>query len=169
MTVPGSFASFDEFYRSQIRRLVYFFSKRVGRDEANDLAQEAFTGMLRCGAFERVENPEAYLFRTAHNLVFSQARRKKRRPSVVVHFDDERDAPTLPEQERLIEASELRRIFRRTLRAMPRRTRRIFLMHRLRGMSYRAIAERLSIGEKSVEYHMMCALARCRRAISTRI
>ena len=63
-----------------------------------------------------------------------------------------------------IEAVELRRIFRRTLRAMPRRTRRVFLMHRLRGMTYRQISERLGIGEKGVEYHMMRALARCRRA-----
>lgn len=37
-------------------------------------------------------------------------------------------------------------------------------MHRLKGMSYRAIAEQLGISEKGVDYHMMRALVRCRRA-----
>lgn len=74
MTSTGSFASFDEFYRSQNRRLFHYFRRRVGREEAPDLVQQAFTGMLRCGAFERVENPEAYLFRAARNLVINQAR-----------------------------------------------------------------------------------------------
>lgn len=164
MTSTAPFASFDEFYRSQNRRLFHYFRRRVGREEAPDLVQQAFAGMLRCGAFERVENPEAYLFRSARNLVINQAREKKRRPRVVYSFDDERDCLVLPEQEQGIEAAELRRIFRRTLRAMPRRTRRVFLMHRLRGMTYRQISERLGIGEKGVEYHMMRALARCRRA-----
>lgn len=168
MTAPCSVASFDAFYRSQNRRLFHYFRKRVGRDAAPDLVQEAFTRMLRCGAFERVENPQAYLTRTAHNLVIERARRRMRRPSIFYPFDEERDAPVLPEQERRIEATELRRIFRKALLAMPRRTRRIFLMHRLRGMSYREIAEQLGIGDKGVEYHMMRALARCRRAVTAR-
>lgn len=166
MTITGSFTSFDEFYRSQNRRLFHYFRRRVGREEAPDLVQQAFTGMLRCGAFERVENPEAYLFRTAHNLVINAARQKTRRPSVVFAFDDERDAPALPQQEQQIEAAELRRVFRRALRGMPRRTRRIFLMHRLRGLSYREIAEHLAISEKGVDYHMMRALARLRKVVA---
>lgn len=164
MTAPGSVASFDAFYRSQNRRLFHYFRKKVGRDAASDLVQEAFTRMLRSGAFERVENPQAYLTRTAHNLVIEFARRRMRRPSDVCMFDEERDAPVLPQQEQRIEAAELRRIFRRALRAMPRRTRRIFLMHRLRGMTYKEIAEKLGIGDKAVQYHMMRALARCRKA-----
>lgn len=164
MTSLGSLASFDEFYRSQNRRLFHYFRRRVGRDAATDLVQEAFTRMLRCGAFERVENPQAYLFRTAHNLIINQARQRMRRPSVVYPFDEERDAHVQPAQEQQIEAAELRRIFRQALRAMPRRTRRVFLMHRLRGMTYGEIANQLGIGDKGVEYHMMRALARCRKA-----
>ena len=57
MTAPGSFTSFDEFYRSQNVRLFHFFRRKVGREAAPDLVQEAFTKMLHCGAFERVENP----------------------------------------------------------------------------------------------------------------
>jgi len=75
-----------------------------------------------------------------------------------------RDAPLCPKQEWGIEARELRAAYRRALLALPRRTRRIFLMHRLKGMSYREISEKLGVGDKGVEYHMMRALDRCRRA-----
>lgn len=168
MTAPAPTAAFDAFYRAEHTRLLRYFRKRVGRDAAPDLVQEAFTRMLRCGAFERVENPQAYLTRTAHNLLIERARHWQRKQSPLCPFDEGRDAAVPPEQEWRIEAAELRRVYRRVLRAMPRRTRRIFLMHRLRGMSYREIAEKLGIGDKAVEYHMMRALARCRRAAAAR-
>src|SRR3546814_17352261 len=79
MTAPGSFTSFDEFYRSQNVRLFHFFRRKVGREAAPDLVQEAFTRMLRCGAFERVENPQAYLTRTARNLLIERHRRSEER------------------------------------------------------------------------------------------
>jgi RNA polymerase sigma-70 factor (ECF subfamily) len=166
MTAPPSFTSFDEFYRFENRQLFHFFRRRVGREEASDLTQEAFTRMLRTGAFERVENPRAYLFRAARNLVIERARQRKRKESGVFEFDEKRDAPAGPEQALAIEALDLRRGLRRAILALPRRTRRIFLMHRLRRQTYREIAEEIGIREQGVEYHMMRALARCRKAIA---
>ncbi|MDT7530583.1 sigma-70 family RNA polymerase sigma factor [Sphingopyxis sp. SE2] len=166
MTTPGPFASFDQFYRLENRRLFHFFRRRVGREEASDLTQEAFTRMLRTGAFERVENPRAYLFRAAHNLVIERARQNERKGKGLFPFDEGRDAPAGPEQMLAMEASDLRRGLRRVLLAMPRRTRRIFLMHRLRRQTYREIAEEIGIREQGVEYHMMRALARCRKAVA---
>ncbi len=166
MTAPASFTSFDEFYRCENKPLFHFFRRRVGREEASDLTQEAFTRMLRTGAFERVENPRAYLFRAARNLVIDRARRGRRKESGLFPFDEKRDAPAGPEQALAIEASDLRHGLRRAILAMPARTRRIFLMHRLRRQTYREIAEEIGIGEQGVEYHMMRALARCRKAVS---
>ncbi|MGB7411090.1 MAG: sigma-70 family RNA polymerase sigma factor [Sphingopyxis granuli] len=166
MTAPDPFTSFEEFYRSENRHLFHFFRRRVGREEAFDLAQEAFTRMLRTGAFERVDNPRAYLFRAAHNLVIERARQRKRKGTGLFPFDEERDAPAGPEQTLAMEATDLRRGLRRALLAMPRRTRRIFLMHRLRRQTYREIAAEIGIREQGVEYHMMRALSRCRKAVA---
>lgn len=164
MIVPGSAVSFDTFYRSQHDRLFHFFRRKIGREAAPDLVQEAFTRMLRSGALERVENPQAYLNRTAQNLLIERARTWRRRHCMLCPLDEARDAAVPPEQEWHVEAAELRRAYRRVLLAMPRRTRRIFLMHRLKGMTYRDIAERLGIRNKTVEKHMGRALARCRKA-----
>lgn len=165
MTAAGPYPTFDAFYRAQHDRMFHFFRRKVGRDEAPDLVQEAFTCVLRSGAFDRLENPNGYLTRTARNLVINRARTWHRKECMLYPLDEARDSPLLPDQEWKIEGRELRAAYRRSLLALPRRTRRIFLMHRLKGMSYRAIAERLSVGEKCIEYHMMRALARCRRIV----
>lgn len=122
--------------------------------------------MLRSGQFERIDNPSAYLTRTARNLLIERARRRMRENSVMFPLDEGRDVPVAPEQTWQIEATDLQRVYRRTLRAMPPRTRRIFLMHRLRHMTYVDIAAQIGIGESGVEYHMARALARCRKAFT---
>ncbi len=168
MTAPCAMVSFDAFYRSENARLLRFFRKRVGSELALDLVQDAFTRVLRSGAFERVDNPQAYLTRTARNLLIERARRRISECSVIVPFDEGRDAPVTAQQTWQIEEADLRRIYRQALLAMPKRTRRIFLMHRLLGKTYSDIAVRFDIGESGVEYHMARALARCREAVADR-
>ena len=120
--------------------------------------------LLHSGALERIETPGAYLMRSARNLLIDRARRKMRAQGISCPFDDGRDAPVPPDQAWRIEEADARRVYRRAVLAMPRRTRRIFLMHRLTDKTYREIAEELRIADKSVDYHMMRALAQCRRA-----
>ena len=158
-------ASFDAFYRSQHVRLFHYFRRKVGREAAPDLVQEAFTRMFRSGAFERVEHPHSYLTRTAHNLLIERARTWHRKYCMLYPLDEARDAALLPEQELGLEAAPLKRALRRALLAMPRRTRRVFLMNRLRQQTYREIADELGISPKTVEHHIARALARLRRRL----
>lgn len=164
MTAPDPTATFEAFYRNQSPRLLRYFRKRVGRDAAPDLVQETFTRLLRNGAFDRLDNPAAYLSRCAHNLLIEGARRKRREQAVFCPFDEDRDAAVAPEQTLRLDEVDARRFYQRALDALPPRTQRIFLMHRLQCMTYREIAEELGVSDKAVDYHMMRALARCRRA-----
>jgi RNA polymerase sigma-70 factor (ECF subfamily) len=161
-------ATFEALYRAEHGRLLRYFRKRVGPSMAPDLVQEVFMRLFRNGALERVENPRAYLSRAAHNLLIEWARRRMREQCFFYPLDEGRDAPVRPEQTWRIEERDLRRVYRQALRAMPPKTRRIFLMHRLRHLTYREIADQIGIGDKAVEYHMTRALARCRSAIATR-
>lgn len=167
MIGPGSTTSFEAFYRSQNRPLFQFFRHRAGRDEATDLVQEVFARMLCADVFERLENPRAYMFSAARNLLIERSRREARNAARLFPVGVERDTPVCPQQAWSIEAADLRRTLRRTILGMPRRTRRIFLMHRLRSQTYREIANEVGIGEQGVEYHMMRALARCRTAVAS--
>lgn len=158
---------FAAFYRAEQVRLFHYFRRKVGRDDASDLVQEAFTRMFRSGAYGYIENPRAYLTRTAHNLLIERARTWHRKQCMLCPLDEARDAAVLPEQELGLEAAPLRQAFRKALLKMPRRTRRIFLMSRLRRQTYVAIAEELRLSPKTVEHHVARALVRLRR-VATR-
>ena len=167
MTPSEADAAFQQLYRAEHGRLLRYFSRKLGPDEAPDLTQEVFIRLLRSGAFERIETPGAYLMRSARNLLIDRARRKMRAQAISCPFDDGRDAPIPPEQAWRIEEVDARRIYRKAVLAMSRQTRRIFLMHRLTDKTYCEIAEELGIADKSVEYHMMRALAQCRRVMTS--
>ena len=165
---PGSpAASFEAFYRAEHARVYGYFRRKAGHDDAPDLTQEAFMRLYGSGKFADLEYPRAYLTRIAHNIWLNRIRQQKRR-GILYPFDEASDAPTPPEQERRFEARDLRRAYWRALRPLSRKTRRIFLMHRLRGMTYQGIAEELRISSKAVEKRIGRALARCRRVDALR-
>jgi RNA polymerase sigma-70 factor (ECF subfamily) len=166
MTVPGTAVSFDAFYRAEHPRVLGYFRRKAGREAAPDLAQEVFTRLLRSGAFERADCPQAYLSRIARNLLIDRSRRKKSSPTTCYQFDDARDAASCADQSWRIEAADLSHLYRRTVRGMPPKTRRVFLMRRVRRMSYKEIAAALGITVATVDYHLVRALAQCRAAIA---
>lgn len=170
MTPREPAAAFAAIYRAEHGRLLRYLRRRVGPDEAPDLAHEAFARLLGCEQFERIENPAAYLSRITRNMLINRARKQKRRAFLAYYpLDEDRDAPARPEQEWRIEARDLARLYRQTVRAMPPKTRTVFLMHRFRRLTYREIAEQIGISVATVEYHMMRALALCRAAVAAQL
>lgn len=167
MTAPEPAVNFETIYRTQHRRLLRYLRRRVGPDEAPDLMQEAFARLFGCSAPEEIENPAAYLSRITRNMLIDRVRRKmKRERPVILPFDEERSASVRAEQTWRIEAMGLQRLYRRTVRAMPPKTRRVFVMHRVRRLTYREIAAELGVCVQTVEYHMARALALCRAAVA---
>lgn len=69
----------------------------------------------------------------------------------------------MPQQ---LDDAEIRRRLERAMRRVPRRTREVFLAHRLDGMSYREIAERTGLSVREVERHMMRAIIAMDRALN---
>lgn len=166
MTLHTPVATFQPMLLAEHARLLQYFNRRVGRDAAPDMVQEVFARMFGTGTLGRIDNPPAYLSRIARNLLIDRARHKKRDCTIVFPFDEGRDAASRAEQTWRIEAADLLRLYRQTVRAMPPKTRRVFVMHRLRRMTYKQIAEHIGISIATVEYHMMRALALCRAAIA---
>lgn len=166
MTLHHPMAAFHAALPAEHARLLRYFNRRVGREAAPDLVQEVFARMFASGAFERIENPPAYLTRIARNLLIDRARRKRRDGTIYFPLDENRDAASRAEQTWRIEAADLFRLYRKAVRAMPPKTRRVFVLHRLRRMTYKQIAEQIGISVATVEYHMMRALTFCRAAVA---
>lgn len=166
MTLHTPMAMFHAKLPAEHARLLRYFNRRVGRDAAPDLVQEVFARMFSSGALDRIDNPPAYLTRIARNLLIDRSRQKTRDCTIFFPLDENRDAASRAEQTWRIEAADLLRFYRKAVRAMPRKTRRAFVMHRLRRMTYKQIAGDIGISVATVEYHMMRALVLCRAAIA---
>ena len=166
MTLHHPMAAFQAALPAEHTRLLRYFNRRVGRNAAPDLVQEVFARMFGSGALDRIENPGAYLTTIARNLLIDRARRKKRDCPVFFLLDEDRDGVSRAEQTWRIEAIDLLRLYRKAVRSMPPKTRRVFLMHRLRRLTYKQIAEQVGISIATVEYHLMRALTLCRAAVA---
>lgn len=132
------------------------------RAEAEDLIQEAFLKMQEyCRNGGEIEQPEAFLVRTALRLSINARRDQHRDLYVKENVDDlTLILDTNPSPDEVIAAEQCLKRMSVALDAVSRRTRDVFFMHRLDGLSYSQIAGRLGISVSAIEKHIASALAR---------
>ncbi|MGX5728648.1 RNA polymerase sigma factor [Metapseudomonas otitidis] len=127
---------------------------------AADLVQESFLRLAEQRGKDAIDNGPAYLYRTAHNLLVDHVRQQARRrtdlvPQEALHEIVE-DAPPLDEQ---AAAEQHRQRLREALAELPPRTREIFRLNRLHGLTHAEVARQLDISDSSVQKHLAKALA----------
>jgi RNA polymerase sigma-70 factor (ECF subfamily) len=141
----------DRAYWSKLLKLVMRHTR--GRGDAEDLLHSAYIRLEQYRAGHAVDNPSAFLLRTASNIAIDIHRHERLWAPDDVNQDVQRpdDAPL---QDEVIAArARLARVKEGLARLTPR-TREIFLMHRLQGMKYREIAIHLGISQSAVEKHI---------------
>ncbi len=146
--------------------LLRFLTARLGdAAAADDIYQELFV-RLRAGALPNdLSNPKGYLFRMAHNLANETTRARRRQ---VARDADWTDATTqrmgantvsdAAAADDALAAKERLASVMRALESLPLKSREIFMMCRVQGLSHRDIADRMRISTKTVEKHMTAAL-----------
>jgi RNA polymerase sigma-70 factor (ECF subfamily) len=129
--------------------------------ESEDLIQEAFLRMQEyCEKGGEVRRPEGFLVRTVLRLAANATRDAHQDmycDQAVENFTEILDTRPLPDE--VVAAEECLERMREALDAVNRRTREIFFMQRLDGLSYAQIAQRMGISISAVEKHMASALS----------
>ena len=129
------------------------------RDEIDDLMQDAVVRLLEFTEQEvGVREPEAVLVRTVQRLAMNHDRDS--------HADLYADQPVEklglvdfgPGPEEVLAGEQCLEEMRTTLDAVNRRTREVFFMHRLHGLRYAQIAERMQMPVSTVEKHIARAM-----------
>jgi RNA polymerase sigma-70 factor (ECF subfamily) len=150
----------DALYRAHRKELWAFLLRRVRRpDVAADLLQEIFLRLAEQPAGLGVANMRAYLYRTAQNLATDHFRREERRQTFPTPIEElaelPEDAPSLEQA-----AADRQRLeaMRRIVAELPPRTRQVFELNRIDGLTYEETARRLGISESSVQKHLAQAL-----------
>lgn len=165
---PGG--QLDQLFRSQGPRLLRFLARRaIGRTDADDLIQECFLRLARrMSGPAAPHNPEAYLRVIASNLLRDRARSKALRGEHLHEpLDEERTADTGADQQQRLELRERLGQYEAALARLRPKTREIFLLHRIDGLTYGQIAAKTGLSQSGVEKHMMKAIAHLDRHLET--
>ncbi len=131
-----------------------------GRQEAEVILQETYIKLLRLQDLRPLqENPRAYLFTVATNLVRDSLRSHLRRKTDQHDSFDEHDhaSVTVSPQGSAEWQQSLQQLKQALLKLKPV-TRKVFLLSRFEEMTYPEVAAALSISTRSVERHMSTAL-----------
>lgn len=153
----GDEAAFDSVYRAYFKGLCSFAAQYVSYEEAYELVQgtmlwlwekrsSLIPGMsLKSLLFTIVKNKA--LNSISHNYVQDRIHR-----AIIEKYDSRLSDPDLYLE------NELFALFAEALDKLPERTRVIFEMNRMDGMTHVQIAEQLNITRHTVNYHITTAL-----------
>lgn len=155
-----------ELFERNKRGLLDYLTRKVGREAAPDLLQDAFVRVLRHDKIDTIVDPGAFLHTTALNLTRDFSRRRETEAKYLVPgaFDDDHPARDAPPDEQL-DAKQKARCLLAAVEALPPKCRQVFIMRRFEDLSQDEISDRLGISRNMVEKHLRLALERCRAAL----
>ena len=137
----------------------------INRDDAEDILQEAYLRFMERKADIAIANREAYLARSATNIAIDRMRhRRVRLGSGFIAVELNAVVDDQPLQDEILASRARLHQTREALDRLPKRTRVIFLKHRLNGMKYREIATELGISVSAVEKHIAKAIVALTRS-----
>ena len=156
----GSRRAYEPLVRRYARWAEAYAFRRVGdRDEARDLAQEAFARAFHAMPRFRLGRPFLPWFLTIlDNVCCSYLRR--RRPEIGL------DRAPEPASDGGMRSIDQRLLLERGLEGLSEEQRRVVLMHDLEGYIHREVAERLGIPEGTAMSRLHAARRRLRRFLA---
>lgn len=154
---------FKRLYRDNVARIAGALRKRFGDGppDPDDISHLAFQKLLERKNANEVRNPEAFLWRTARNLVLNE----KKRDHVRARYDFEVEHLFFAsggdsfDPERLVSAKEQITLMRQVIAEMPEKRQTCFILHRIDGLSVSEVARQLTLSRTAVTKHLARAFA----------
>jgi len=152
-------------YLEKRTQLLRFFTARTGSEaEAQDIVQEIF---LRIEGVDSasVANAGAYFYKLGSNILLDRVRARRRAraredayAATRSDLTPEGPADDVPSPEAVWAARRRLERVMSVVDAFPTQRRRVFVMHKIEGLSYSEVAEALGVSKSAVEKHMIAAL-----------
>ncbi len=138
------------------------------KEDAQDIAQEAYLRLLRVERKKIIEKPESYMFRIATNLANEFAMQRRGAP-VIIDIDETTDAQIIGDgdafEKSLDHRAELRRL-EAVLGNMPPAYRAVLILSKRDGLSRAEISRELGLSVHTVKKYLARAAAWCREEMS---
>lgn len=161
----GDRQAFDEIYKEFSPRLYNFILSIVGTSsDSQDILQNVFIKVWEKRADLIVEkNFEAYIYTIARHHVYNHLRAKLYTHLVPADGVELADNSSI---EQSIFQKDVTLYFKDIINRLPEKRREIFIMNKFQDMSYKEIAEKLSISENTVDTQLRRAMAFLKSKIS---
>lgn len=136
----------------------------AGPPDPDDVVQAVFE---KCASLDssQIDNPKAFLIRTARNYVLDQRRRQAVRSSYTQSVQSEGKPHDDFDGERVLTAKQRWAVLEDAIRALDSRHQEMLIMNRIHGLSYADIARRKSCSPTLVKTVVARALVACERAL----
>ena len=162
----GNMLAFDALYKKYSARIYKFaFSILKLPEEAENIVQDVFLNLwINRDKVDRVSSVRYYVFSIAYHSSISVIRKRLKESK----FLDEllrqqeltQESPALQAEYR-----ELEEKLNAVVNALPSRQKEVYLLHRVEGLKYAEIAQRLNISVNTIENHMSRALRTIRERL----
>jgi RNA polymerase sigma factor (sigma-70 family) len=162
---PASSALVERLFREHNEALIRFLRPRLrSQHEAREVAQEAYVRLLSLDKPGAVSYLRAFLFKTAANIAVDRIRHEETqaRTAQAPLFHEFIDART---PERQVAARQAVQRLERLISAMPTKCRQAFLLNRVEGKDFAAIAMEMGLSERMVRTYVVRALLYCRERL----
>lgn len=152
-----------DLYTDNIARLIGALRKRFGDGppDPSDVAQQAFQKLIERSDRPKIRNLEAFLWRTARNIMLKH----KRSADVRSHRDFELEQIFFTpgganlDPERVVSANEQLLLIQDIMKKMPLKRRSAFVLHRMDGLNVSETARRMKLSRTAVVKHLARAFA----------
>ena len=149
--------------RERFRLTSYFRRAVANSSEAADLFQTLWMRVAASLTNRQILDPEAYIWRSAANLVRDRSKMAARR-SASRHDPLEDHHLAGPSLESQLEARDMLRLVEAAMLELRPRTREVFMAVRVDGMTYAEVRAQTGYSSKIIEKEMARALAHLNRA-----
>ena len=134
----------------------------VGRNDVEDILQEAFVRSFEAEGRQTIHDARAFLMRTARNLALDHVSRAAYRTTGPLELAGEEhciDAAAPPDAQ--VDAERRFLQFCQAVGGLPEQCRRVFVLHKVYGMSHEEIASKLGIAPSTIQKHIAKGLLLC--------
>lgn len=137
----------------------------VDKDEAEEIAQEAYLKVFIAMKADRVEKPSAFLLKVAKNFAISKLRHKKVENNHALNVSGYVDIQPTPQikPDEIIDENARNQILISAINQLPPACRQVFIYRKLEDKSHAEIAKLMQISTKTVENHLSKGMLLCRK------
>jgi RNA polymerase sigma-70 factor (ECF subfamily) len=130
--------------------------------DAHDLAQEVYVRLLRLKRNHLIQNPEAYLYRVACNLLHEFEINRRADLDGIRRWTEELATEAHLTTDVSVNAIGIDARLRAALEELPELQRAVLILHRQQGLTYEEIGSRLKISPSTVKKYLRLGLRHCR-------